>query len=128
MSASELLARLKHDLGKAISFQQRWLPDPEDEDALRSALVEDLLRTRRAGDRVTGAVDLWAALRSELVADPGLAEAEERVALDAEMAIVAAVGAALADGIASSSDLRRGAAAARRVTELCRGWWARHGS
>ncbi|MCA9492134.1 MAG: hypothetical protein KC621_19510 [Myxococcales bacterium] len=126
MSAVELLARLKHDLGKAVSFQQRWLADPEDDEGLRSALVEDLLRTRRSGDDVSSAVELWARLRPALAADPTIGADEELRAIDAEVATLGEVAARLPE--ASPEDLRRAAASARQVTELCRGWWARRRS
>lgn len=127
MSASDLLARLRHDLGKAIGFQRRWLPDPSDEDELRAALVEDLLRTRRSGDQVISAVELWTKLRTELRAEPALAGDPELAELDDAMATIEILSASLAAG-ASGEHLRRAAAAADRVTELCRGWWARRSS
>jgi hypothetical protein len=56
--------RLKHDLGKAVrwSAPARRERDPE---ALRRRLEADLTRTRSAGGRTQGAVELFDAWRSE---------------------------------------------------------------
>jgi hypothetical protein len=63
----ERLGDLRHDLGKYMVFQLRWLP-PEPSDAdLREALDADLNRTRSGGGRVESAPAIWARLRPGLV-------------------------------------------------------------
>ncbi len=119
----ERLSRLKHDLGKAISFQLRFLGGSLDPAALREALLQDLGRTRRGPSGESDAVEVWSALR------PGLAELApddpELAALDARMAVVADTLAALRAGTDAPDDARRGAEAALDVTRLCRAWWER---
>ena len=69
---SDHVARLKHDLGKYVSMQQRWLgPDPP-EDALRDALTSDLLSTRRGPLETVDAPTVWAEFRPLLVGDEAL--------------------------------------------------------
>lgn len=67
MSVLEAAARARHDLGKYISFQARWLEPGAPVDALRDALREDLLRTRKGPDGVVTAAALWRELREPLV-------------------------------------------------------------
>lgn len=75
--------RLKHDLGKAVrwSAPARRERDPE---ALRRRLESDLTRTRTAGGRPQGAVELFDAWRSEEADafrdEPSWAERIERIA------------------------------------------------
>lgn len=67
-NALEALRTARHDLGKYIAFQVRWLaPDCSDAD-LREALVADLRETRRGPDGVETAWDVWARLRPALAA------------------------------------------------------------
>lgn len=67
MSLLEAAARARHDLGKYIAFQARWLEPDAPADALREALREDLLRTRKGPDGVVDAATLWQSLRAPLV-------------------------------------------------------------
>jgi len=70
----EQIQDLRHDLGKYMVFQLRWLaPEPSD-DELREALVTDLARTRAAGDKVETAAQLWARLRPPLVGEVELSD------------------------------------------------------
>ena len=41
---------IRHDLGKYICFEQRFIVSEGDSEELRRALVSDLYRTRRIGD------------------------------------------------------------------------------
>jgi hypothetical protein len=82
MSLLEAAARARHDLGKYICFQARWLEPGTPVDTLRDALRDDLLRTRRGPDGTQDAVAVWAELR-EALAPAGV----ERV--DALMATLA---------------------------------------
>ncbi len=69
------LADLRHDLGKYVTFEVRFL-DPAAPDAdLRAALRRDLLETRRGADGAESAWDLWARLR------PGILDGDPDVAL-----------------------------------------------
>ena len=68
----EMLRRLKHDLGKYVAMQQRWLgPDPSPA-ALREALANDLLRTRRGPDGEVDAAQVWQGFRSALTGETPL--------------------------------------------------------
>jgi hypothetical protein len=119
----DALDRLRHDLGKYIAFEQRF-SGATGGDALRDALVADLLRTRRdpAGD--VPATALWASLRPELAAHEP--DAPELAELDAAMAVVARVAGALAAGVATDAALAEGRDAASAVADTCRRWWRRH--
>ena len=66
MSVLEAAARARHDLGKYISFQARWVEPGAPVEALRDALREDLLRTRKGPDGVVTAAALWRELREPL--------------------------------------------------------------
>ncbi len=83
MSAIEAAAKAKHDLGKYIAFQARWIEPGAPVHDLREALRDDLVRTRRGPDGVVGAAALWAGLRGPLVA-LGID------AIDAQMGVLAA--------------------------------------
>jgi hypothetical protein len=61
------LARARHDLGKYVAFQARWLPDGAGADELRAALLADLTRTRAAAGLVESAPEIWDRLRPALV-------------------------------------------------------------
>ncbi len=84
----ELLGDLRHDLGKYVAFQLRWLPpEPGDED-LREALVADLARTRAAGDDVASAPALWDRFLPALVGQAPLSDGA-RVSLEGDPDICA---------------------------------------
>jgi hypothetical protein len=68
------LADLRHDLGKYVAFQLRWLPPEPSDPELREALGADLGRTRCSGEQIESAPALWARLRAPLVAERPLAE------------------------------------------------------
>ncbi|MDP2306756.1 MAG: hypothetical protein Q8P18_12095 [Pseudomonadota bacterium] len=67
MSLLEAASQARHDLGKYISFQARWIEPGAPIDTLRDALREDLLRTRKGPDGVFTAAALWRALREPLI-------------------------------------------------------------
>lgn len=124
----EHTARLKHDLGKYVSLQARWLPPDASPDERRAALAADLLTTRRGPEGEVDAVALWRELRRPLVgeadldgggradiaADPAVA------AIDAAMVVLEGLVPALRAGTAADADVRRGAEAAATVAEACR--------
>jgi len=58
--AEALLGRLKHDLGKYVSLQARWLGPDAGRQQRMDALTADLLRTRRGPDGEEGAHAVWA--------------------------------------------------------------------
>lgn len=66
MSYAEATQRARHDLGKYICFEARWLPDHADAAALRQALAQDLLKTRAGPSGTTDAITLWAQLKPTL--------------------------------------------------------------
>jgi len=59
MDANELVQKLYHDLGKAIVYTQRWLPEDASPAACWEAVNDDILRTRRGPTGVFGAVVIW---------------------------------------------------------------------
>ena len=63
MRSREAALRVRHDLGKYVHLEARWLGEDAIEADYREALRTDLLRTRRgpAGDEDCAA--LWATLR-----------------------------------------------------------------
>ena len=62
----EYLVRLKHDLGKYIAFQVRYLPPGASASERREALAADLLGTRRGPEGVRDAPSVWAEFRATL--------------------------------------------------------------
>jgi hypothetical protein len=67
VSLSDATARAKHDLGKYVAFQLRWLgPDCTDVDLLE-ALRADVLQTRRGPNGVETAMSIWSRLRPDLL-------------------------------------------------------------
>ncbi len=62
------LAAVRHDLGKYIALNLRWLPDNPPIEELRDALRLDLLATRSGPDGTEDAVTLWRRLRPLLTA------------------------------------------------------------
>lgn len=117
------VARVRHDLGKYIAFQARWLPAGAGIEELRAALEADLARTRSAAGAVESAPRIWDRLRPALVAG-ALLEDGSRIDLsgdadlaevDAGMAIVRATLPELATATAPALEETR--AAALRVAE-----------
>ncbi|HND32331.1 MAG TPA: hypothetical protein PLA94_20145 [Myxococcota bacterium] len=63
---SEALTQARHDLGKYIALNLRWLPDAPTEEQLRAALITDLRATRSGGGVQEDAWSLWQRLRPGL--------------------------------------------------------------
>ncbi len=104
------LSDLRHDLGKYVRFETRFVESGGDVEALRAALRADLLATRRRGDEVEGAQAVWARMRpAELEGDPDVS------AIDAAMAALAGV-----DLGGPEPELRRAAALTAAVAEATR--------
>ena len=125
---SEHVARIKHDLGKYVAFQIRWLgPDAAFEER-RDALAADLLATKRGPEGEIDAAALWAHFRPALVGQEALGgdtradlSGDPSVrAIDEAMATVAEVAAALREGRANEEDVHRGSEAALAVADACR--------
>ena len=55
-----LAGRLKHDLGRYVAMQARWLGPDADAATKQAALRDDLLATRRGPDGSVDAVAVWA--------------------------------------------------------------------
>lgn len=109
------LGRLRHDLGKYLQFEVRFLgTDPETE-ALRHALRNDLYATRKVGDAVSSAWELWAELRpAPLGDDPDV------VILEGALGALAAV-----DLDGERGELERGVALASQAAAATRRLYAR---
>ncbi len=114
----EHLRSLRHDLGKYVAFQLRWLPEQPSDDELREALLADLARTRSAGERVESAPALWARLRAPLVGLEPLADGSrvdlscdpDLLVIDAAMAVVTPILEQLDGAPRSALDAARRAA------------------
>jgi hypothetical protein len=55
----EWALRLRHDLGKYISMQQRWLAPDATISERKDALLADILETRRSSEGVVDAFQIW---------------------------------------------------------------------
>ena len=64
----EDLSDLRHDLGKYILFEVRFLGPTTDTEALRSALLADIEQTHKRGDDVSAAWEVWQRLRPDMLA------------------------------------------------------------
>lgn len=127
------LSRLRHDLGKYVSLQVRWLGEGADPGALRQALAADLLETRRGPQEVTDAPTLWAQLRPALAGEAPLeggvivdlsADADFR-RLDEAMVRIAEVVRDLRSGVDGPQTVAAGIEAAQIVSGACRALWSR---
>ena len=112
MSVADSASRARHDLGKYVCFQVRWLPEDAGDDALRGALKDDLLRTRRGPDGVATAAEVWSGFRAELAEAPGFS------VIDGVVEELARRATTLDQQ--SRADLDATAALARRLADLLR--------
>ena len=103
----------KHDLGKYVAFQLRWLPPQAGAAELLEALRADVLETRRGPGGAESAPAIWARLRPGLEAlgpgDPDLA------AVDAAVAALAEAAPGIASGCLDEAALREAAERARAI-------------
>ena len=78
----ERLSDIRHDLGKYITFEVRFLgPGPQQGD-LREALRSDLYRTHQRGDVYLSAWEVWEKLRPlVLEGDPDVVAIDEALLL-----------------------------------------------
>lgn len=113
-------SRLKHDLGKYIALQQRWLPAEASRSDRLDALRSDLLHTRRGPDGSVDAHTVWTEFA------PGLEElARDRdvVHMTTSMGVLATVIADLRADV--SVDLDAAGAACTAVSDAVRSLVAR---
>ncbi len=82
----EVAAAARHDLGKYMVFQLRWVGRDGQLDDVREALQSDLLRTRDGPKGTVNAAAIWVELRDVLAPfDPSaVASLDEGMALLAE--------------------------------------------
>ena len=98
----EAAAAARHDLGKYMIFQLRWVGREGPLDDVREALESDLLRTRDGPGGTASAAAIWVELRDPLAPfDP---QAVAR--LDEGMALLAEGLPGLAAGTLEDSELR----------------------
>ncbi|MCB9674642.1 MAG: hypothetical protein H6737_05955 [Alphaproteobacteria bacterium] len=88
-------SRLKHDLGKYVRFQGRWLPPDATVEARREALAADLLHTRRGPDGSVDAATVWAEFSGVLTGQVPLAGEPIDLSDDPDVAAILAAMAAL---------------------------------
>ncbi len=111
MSVTEAALAVRHDLGKYVCFEARWLDETASAAELRAALQADLGHTRRApgGDEDCAAV--WGRLRPA-VAALGVEDIDALVAeLDCALPRLPEM---------DMEGLRQVAGAARSLSERCR--------
>ncbi len=119
----QLLAALKHDLGKYVAFQLRCLPDDASLNELEEALRADVLQTRRSAQQTENALDVWQRLRAQIVAlDPKheLTSCQEFVALDGAAMNLAQVISAAKNGKLNMEQAQQGRQAALEVSAKVR--------
>jgi hypothetical protein len=109
---SEALAQVRHDLGKYIALNLRWLPEQPTEEQLRAALLTDLRATRSGGGVQEDAWSLWQRLRPGIVGYPleDLDQRMERIRLalpELERLDAAALACVAEDALAVGPALRR---------------------
>ena len=78
----EAATRAKHDLGKYIAFQARWLPPGAAREEWQAGLVSDLLETRRGPSGTEDAVALWKRLKTDFAGlknDPDVRAVDEAI-------------------------------------------------
>jgi hypothetical protein len=98
----EVAAAARHDLGKYMIFQLRWVGREGALADVREALESDLLRTRDGPGGTASAATIWMELRDTLAPfDPGAV-----TRLDEGMALVAEQMPELADGTLEDTEIR----------------------
>ncbi len=123
------VGRLKHDLGKYIAFQIRWLDPAATAEQRRSALISDVLSTRRSRDRTDDAATVWREFRSGLTGQTPLdggvfvdcSKDPWFIELDEAMARLETGMPALSSGRAGDDEVEQGIREALAVAEGCRG-------
>lgn len=121
-AAAELTARLKHDLGKYVSFGARWLPPDADLEARTQALGDDLLRTRRGPQGEQDAIEVWTPYLAQLIGEAlDLADDADVVRIIAGMNRLEPLVAQLRAGQSiPEAEVDAGLATCREVSNACR--------
>ena len=124
---AEHAARLKHDLGKYVALQQRWLGDEASDDEVWAARQSDLLSTRRGPDGRQDAVAVWGEFSPELLGVRPFPSGVVNLSSDPDVAAIVRAMQVIADGL---DDLRNRPAqlalqeqlkgAALKVADACR--------
>jgi hypothetical protein len=125
---ASLAGRLKHDLGRYVAMQARWLAPDADADTRRTALRDDLLATRRGPEGSVDALGVWTPYRDALL---GRSELAAGVTVDlghdpdvrrivSGMATLGEIIAALRGGTLDDNGVDLGLAASTAVAEACR--------
>lgn len=116
---------MKHDLGKYVAFQSRWVAPDAPLAERRAALDADLRQTRRGPEGESDANTVWAQFRPGLVGESALADGStvdlsadvDVIALDDAMRGVATAIAQLAADRAGEDEVRIGTDAAARAAD-----------
>jgi hypothetical protein len=116
VTPAEAVARIRHDLGKYVALQQRWLPADPSLGLLREALVADLLQTHRSTAGASDVEAIWAGLVDARAVAQDRAMDELSRAVDR---LVAGLGP-LRDGTADRPALEALSAEALEIARLCR--------
>lgn len=66
MTLLEAVKAARHDVGKYVAFQLRWLPEDAPAGELLEALRADVLQTRRGPSGTESAPQVWARVRPPL--------------------------------------------------------------
>jgi hypothetical protein len=122
------LGRMKHDLGKYVSLQMRWLAEEASLEDRERALKADLLATRRGPQGTQDALSVYREFRPVLMGDEPLSAGIVMnlsahpmvVSLDAAMEEVARIAHVLTDSAVGEDDIDRGGRAALTVSNHCR--------
>ncbi len=118
MSSREAADRVRHDLGKYVHLEARWLDHEAPVEELREALAHDLLRTRRGPHGDEDCVRLWARLRPSV--DAMDVQEIDRLVADAGHGM-ARLPALDGDGLRALAEVARTLAeACRRLAERAR--------
>ena len=122
------LSRLKHDLGKYIGLQSRWLGADASLSQRVSALRKDLLETRRSPEGTWDAVCLWQQFRPLLMGlEPlidgtqvNLSDDPDVLVIENAMLVLGQMIELLKRDAQTEEDVQRAEKAVLVVSEACR--------
>ena len=117
-----VIGRIKHDLGKYIALQQRWVGEQASVCDRRAAAQADLLSTRRGPNGRQDAATVWAGFEAALAAEglPDVSDDEDIAEIRAAMSVIADVIDALRSGTDGEIELALARREALRVSHACR--------
>ena len=129
----ELAYGLKHDIGKYITMQRRWMAPEHSFDDRVSALRADILETRRSGDSVSSAVEVWREFEPRLCGKEAIyGDVYVRLSDDPDISIIRVNMATLADVIAplttgqiTEEQVTSGEQLADDIAQACRSFYRR---